>query len=154
MMEEQQIEEYLREFEDITEREKKVGKVIQLSSATEFLRLFEINSSLSCDRNNSTSEILPTESFHRDGVHANRKIPPRLKQVIQLRFDLLNNAVELRSYKQIGEELGISPERARQLAEQSLARIALALIKGNKRSQFFVAGFISRLFILNIKLAY
>jgi RNA polymerase sigma factor (sigma-70 family) len=78
---------------------------------------------LASDRPEPLEEVAVTERDERLG-EAVRRLPPAEQSVIRLRFGL--SGEEPRTLRQAGSELGITAERARQLEEQGLRRLAAA----------------------------
>jgi len=78
---------------------------------------------LASDRPEPLEEVAVTERDERLG-EAVRRLPAAEQSVIRLRFGL--SGEEPRTLRQAGSELGITAERARQLEEQGLRRLAAA----------------------------
>ena len=78
---------------------------------------------LASDRPEPIEEVAETERDQRLG-EAVRRLPAAEQSVIRLRFGLAGE--EPRTLRQAGTELGITAERARQLEEQGLRRLAKA----------------------------
>ncbi len=78
---------------------------------------------LASDRPEPLEEVAVTERDARLG-EAVRRLPAAEQSVIRLRFGLAGE--EPRTLRQAGSELGITAERARQLEEQGLRRLAAA----------------------------
>jgi RNA polymerase sigma factor (sigma-70 family) len=78
---------------------------------------------LASDRPGPEEELVDSELSQQLGDVVNR-LPESERNVIRLRFGLTGDGV--RTLKQAGSELGISAERARQLEEQGLRRLARA----------------------------
>ena len=76
---------------------------------------------LASDRPEPLEEVAVTERDERVN-EAVRRLPPAEQSVIRLRFGLAGE--EPRTLRQAGSELGITAERARQLEEQGLRRLA------------------------------
>jgi RNA polymerase primary sigma factor len=76
---------------------------------------------LASDRPEPHEEVAVTERDRRLG-EAVRRLPAAEQSVIRLRFGLAGE--EPRTLRQAGSELGITAERARQLEEQGLRRLA------------------------------
>jgi RNA polymerase primary sigma factor len=76
---------------------------------------------LASDRPEPLEEVAVTERDQRLG-EAVRRLPAAEQSVIRLRFGLAGE--EPRTLRQAGSELGITAERARQLEEQGLRRLA------------------------------
>jgi RNA polymerase primary sigma factor len=76
---------------------------------------------LASDRPEPLEEVAVTERDRRLG-EAVRRLPAAEQSVIRLRFGLAGE--EPRTLRQAGSELGITAERARQLEEQGLRRLA------------------------------
>jgi RNA polymerase primary sigma factor len=76
---------------------------------------------LASDRPEPLEEVAVTERDQRVN-EAVRRLPAAEQSVIRLRFGLAGE--EPRTLRQAGSELGITAERARQLEEQGLRRLA------------------------------
>jgi RNA polymerase primary sigma factor len=76
---------------------------------------------LASERPEPLEEVAVTERDQRVN-EAVRRLPPAEQSVIRLRFGLAGE--EPRTLRQAGSELGITAERARQLEEQGLRRLA------------------------------
>ena len=78
---------------------------------------------LASDRPGPVEELADAELAHQLGNVVDR-LPESERNVIRLRFGLVDDEGGARTLKQAGTELGISAERARQLEEQGLRRLA------------------------------
>jgi RNA polymerase primary sigma factor len=78
---------------------------------------------LASDRPGPVEELADAELAQQLGTVVDR-LPESERNVIRLRFGLVDDETGARTLKQAGTELGISAERARQLEEQGLRRLA------------------------------
>jgi RNA polymerase primary sigma factor len=78
---------------------------------------------LASDRPGPVEELADAELAQQLGNVVDR-LPESERNVIRLRFGLVDDEAGARTLKQAGTELGISAERARQLEEQGLRRLA------------------------------
>jgi RNA polymerase primary sigma factor len=78
---------------------------------------------LASDRPGPVEELADAELSQQLGNVVDR-LPESERNVIRLRFGLVDDEGGARTLKQAGSELGISAERARQLEEQGLRRLA------------------------------
>jgi RNA polymerase sigma factor (sigma-70 family) len=78
---------------------------------------------LASDRPGPVEELADAELAQQLGNVVDR-LPESERNVIRLRFGLVDDEGGARTLKQAGTELGISAERARQLEEQGLRRLA------------------------------
>ncbi len=86
----------------------------------------ELSSGIADSRTNAPSERICSEEARDEALRLMQKLPPREQDVLKLKFGL-DGAGESRSLGEVGERLGLSRERVRQLERRALGRLRLYL---------------------------
>ena len=90
-------------------------------STVEFTATYDqMTSYLQNGDGNDATFVIENEEFMNDMTVFLDSLPPRYKQVIDLRFGLTGNE---HNYREIGEILGISIERVRQIEAKTLRKL-------------------------------